>query len=70
VKTSAENYRPHYIANYIYKLASLFNDFYQELPVLKAEEKVKTARLVLVKAVQTVLKIGLNLLGIEAPEKM
>jgi arginyl-tRNA synthetase len=70
VQSAAESFRPHYIANYTYKLATLFNDFYQELPVLKADEKTRMARLVLVKTVQTVLKIGLNLLGIEAPEKM
>jgi len=70
VSNAARDYRPHYIANYAYKLATLFNDFYQSLPVLKAEPKRKAARLALVKTVQTTLKNSLGLLGIEAPERM
>ena len=70
VSNAARDYRPHYVANYAHKLATLFNDFYQSVPVLKADPKTMSARLSLVKASQITLKNALGLLGIEAPEKM
>lgn len=70
VRDAEEDYRPHYICNYIYQLATQFNKFYQKVPVLKSKKEERKARLALVQSVKTVLKTGLNLLGIEAPEKM
>jgi len=71
LKRSARDLRPHYLANYLHELANAFNEFYQSVPVLKAEtEEQKRARLKLVEAVKIVLKSGLYLLGIEAPEQM
>lgn len=70
VSDAARDYKPHYIANYVYNLATQFNDFYETLSVLKAEPEQRNARLALVKAVQQVVKNALFLLGIEAPEKM
>jgi len=67
---AARDMRPHYICTYLYELSDLFNNFYQSLPVLKAEKGVREARLALVLGVKTVLGTGLNLLGIEALEKM
>lgn len=64
------NHFPHYLTDYLFELAKTANSFYQLLPVLKAEKGFKEARLALVKAVAGTLKTGLNLLGIEAPEKM
>lgn len=69
VKKAADGYSPHIISNYLFGLAQDFNSFYQTIPVLKAK-KEKNARLKLVDSVKTVLKRGLYLLGIEAPEKM
>ncbi len=62
--------RPHRIAMYLLYLSDAFNEFYQSIPVLQAEPQQRAARLSLVKAVKTVLKSGLELLGIEALEKM
>ncbi len=70
INRAAGDCKPHYIANYVYSLATLFNEFYQSIPVLKAKKGVREARLDLVFAVKTVLKNGLSLLGIEAPEEM
>jgi arginyl-tRNA synthetase len=70
VKSSAESMHPHVITGYATRLAMAFNDFYESVPVLKAEEDVKNARLVLVQAVRTVLRNALYLLGIDAPDKM
>jgi len=64
------NYSPNYLTDYLFELAKLANSFYQLLPVLKAEKRIKEARLALIKTVAKTLKTGLNLLGIEAPEKM
>ena len=70
VKESADQYSPHILANYLFELAQTFNSFYQSLPVLKSEDKLKNARLKLVESVKTVLKTGLELLGIAVLEKM
>lgn len=70
VQGAAENYRPNQIAVYLIRIAQLFNEFYHQYPVLKAEEKVRDARLGLAKAVQNVIKTGLNLMGIDVLEQM
>lgn len=70
IKNAANQYSPNILANYLFELAQDFNSFYQSLPVLKAEEKLKNARLKLVDAVKTVLSNGLYLLGIAVLEKM
>ncbi|MFH1134050.1 MAG: arginine--tRNA ligase [Nanoarchaeota archaeon] len=62
--------RPHVLAAYAYLLAKQFSDFYHEQQVLKAEEKLRDARLRLCDAVRQVLARSLFLLGINAPETM
>jgi len=70
ITKAAEEYMPNYIATYLFELAQNFNLFYNEIRVLQAEKNVSLARLHLAGAVSLVLKNGLALLGIEAPEKM
>jgi arginyl-tRNA synthetase len=70
VAASERDLRPHYIANYAYDLATRFNEFYETLPVIKAEKKIMNARLALTECVRIALKNSLNLLGINAPERM
>ena len=71
VKISCTQNRPHLIPSYLFELASTFNQFYRDCPVLKAEsEEIKKERLTLVDSVRIVLRNGLSLLGIEAPEEM
>lgn len=67
---SARDLRPHYLAGYLFNLADAFNQFYQALPVIRADKPLRSARLKLVEATKTVLKNGLELLAIAAPEKM
>lgn len=68
---SAENYKPHLMCTYLYETAKRFNLFYHECPINTAEtEELKQARLALSEATGLVLKKGLELLGIPAPEKM
>ena len=66
----AQNYMPHYLANYLYELAKEANSFYQSEPVLYSVPKLRSVRLNLVRETIKVLKTGLNLLGIEVVEKM
>ncbi|HJW96956.1 MAG TPA: arginine--tRNA ligase [archaeon] len=70
IERAARDSKPHYAANYAFTLATLFNEFYQAVPVLRAEGGLRAARLALVMATKEVLKKGLYLLGIEAPEEM
>ena len=70
VKKAGELYEPSEIAKYLFELAQEFNDYYHEVPILKAEPETRTARLALISAVSQVLANGLNLLGIETMEEM
>lgn len=71
VKEASDNYSPALVANYVYELAREFNQFYQEIPVLKEEDSRKVIfRVQLSVFVGAVIKTSLGLLGIEAPEKM
>jgi len=62
--------RPNVFAEYMLDLASKFNEFYRDYPVLKAEEEVRKNRLAIVAATSKVLKAGLELMGIQAIERM
>ena len=70
VEQTLRDFRPHYLCNYAYDLATIFSEFYHLCPVLKAEKELRDFRLSLVKATKITLKNCLNLLGIDTPEKM
>ena len=61
---------PHRLCGYLFELAQLFTSFYDQCPVLKAEESVRDSRLALCALVLRRLSGGLDLLGIETPENM
>ncbi len=61
---------PSILTRQIVEIAKIFNKFYNSCPILSEEEEVKKARLLLVYATKVVIKIGLGLLGIDAPDKM
>jgi arginyl-tRNA synthetase len=69
VKRACENYDPSQVAKYIVDLAQAFNKYYAEVKVLEENEE-RYARLALVYSVTVVIKEGLRLLGMEAPEEM
>lgn len=62
--------RPHLLCDYLYELATAYSTFYNECPVLKSEGAVRASRLRLCELTVAVLREGLMLLGIEAPERM
>jgi arginyl-tRNA synthetase len=70
VQDAAERLSPNMLCTYLFDLAQNFNLFYQKCPILKAEDETKQFRLALTQATGEVLKRGLLLLGIKAPEKM
>ena len=70
VKESARDNEPSILTRYIIDVASSFSKYYNECQIIVDDEKLKLARLALVKATGYVLKNGLNMLGINAPEKM
>lgn len=70
VENSAADLAPHTIANYLKDLASDLHSFYNEHKILVEDETTKLARLALVSATQQVLRNGLRLLGVNAPNKM
>jgi len=67
----AEELRPNYLCNYLFELAGKFTSFYENCPVLKAEDDAtKNSRLALCDLTARVLKQGLETLGIETVEQM
>ena len=66
----AEEYRPNFLCNYLYELAGKFTAFYENCPVLKAEERRAPAGWRLCDLTARVLKQGLDVLGIETVEQM
>ena len=70
VLRSASEYEPHYIANYLIELARAFNGFYGNTLIVDKKDKTSPYKIALTFAFSFVMKKGLRLLGIEAPEKM
>ena len=69
VSEAGSHYAPHLVATYIYELSQRFNSFYQACRVEENGE-VNVLRYMITEAVENVLKSGLGLLGISAPEEM
>lgn len=71
IEASAKEYSPAQLANYLYELAKVYNKFYHEEPILKADnDETKQFRLELSGATAAIIKKGMRLLGIEVPDKM
>jgi arginyl-tRNA synthetase len=66
----AETLQPHKLCAYLYDLSGALAIFYEQCPVLRAEGTVRDSRLALCSATKKVLANGLNLLGIEALDRM
>ena len=70
IESSAEDLAPHLIAFYLKDLAADFHSYYNASRFLVDDETIKLARLALIAAVAQVMRNGLSLLGVTAPEKM
>ncbi|MBV9672157.1 MAG: arginine--tRNA ligase, partial [Verrucomicrobia bacterium] len=70
VPSVLEGFKPNLLANFLYQLASEFHAFYESCPVLTADNIARASRLLLCQNFARVLGRGLELLGIEVPDKM
>ena len=71
IQEAGKNLSPALIANYCYELAREYNQFYQEIPVLKEpDENLRNFRLRLSEFSGNVIRRGMALLGIHVPERM
>ena len=71
VEAAGEDYSPSGIANYCYELVKLYNQFYHEFQILREEDAAKrNFRLIFSRNVAKVVRLGMELLGIEMPERM
>ncbi|MFV2028917.1 arginine--tRNA ligase [Neisseria sp. S1] len=70
LQSVADTLNPHYLAAYLYQVATLFSRFYEACPILKAEGTTRNSRLQLAALTGETLKQGLGLLGIETLDVM
>ena len=70
IVSAAEGHEPHRIVYYLQELAAQFHSYYNRQRVLVEDAATTQARLYLVNSVRTVLANALNLLGVDAPERM
>jgi len=72
IRQSANNLEPHRVAQFVYDLARVMNRYYENTPIAteEVEEDIKQTRLGLLEKVSQVFTHGLNILGIEIPERM
>ncbi|RLF49754.1 MAG: arginine--tRNA ligase [Thermoplasmata archaeon] len=70
IEYSAEFMAPHKVAQYCVDLATEFNQFYRDCPVIHSEGEVRNTRLMLVDAFRITIRNALDVLGITAPEEM
>lgn len=70
IEDSAAHYKPHILAGYLIELAQIFNNFYHKHTIIQMDKDYEKPRLLLASCVKTVLKTGLGLLGVQAPEEM
>nr|WP_300005098.1 arginine--tRNA ligase [Tissierella sp.] len=68
--SSMEKDEPFYITRHLVEIAQAFNKFYNSSPIITEDTELKNARMSLTYSVKTVIKTGLKLLGMEAPERM
>lgn len=67
---TTEDFQANILCNYLFELAGLFMSFYEQCPILSAEEDVMHSRLLLADLTANTLQLGLSLLGIETVEQM
>ena len=70
VHEAARNFQPHLVCDHLYAIARQFSAFYEACPVLKAADNARQSRLALCALTARQLRIGLDLLGIAAPDRM
>ena len=70
IESAAQQYAPHHLVHYLRELAAELHGYYNAVPFLVDDAALRNARLNLIEAIQQVLKNGLALLDVSAPESM
>jgi len=71
IQEASRTLNPSLIANFLYELAKEFNQFYHDYSILSAEnEEIISTRVLLVEVIGRIVASGMDLLGIEVPERM
>lgn len=70
LSVASRELKPHHLCAYLYELASKFSGFYENCPVIKSEEPIRSSRLAICDLTARTLELGLDLLGIEHPDEM
>jgi arginyl-tRNA synthetase len=70
LQTARDERLPHKLATFLFELSQVFNGFYNNEPILKADPKLRELRLALTDLTRTVLKTGAALLTLRVPERM
>ena len=70
MEDAAEKYEPFVVSRAVMAVSTAFNRFYFEQRILDEDPAVRNARLALTEAAAQVIRVGLGLLGIAAPERM
>jgi len=71
VRQAGAEFNPAVVANYVYELAKEYNQFYQEIPVLRLEDEDNIQfRLMVSSFAGNIIKKSMTLLGIEVPDRM
>jgi arginyl-tRNA synthetase len=70
LEASVQISSPHLLATHLMDISTAFHKFYDRHRVLEAAPGVREARFALLDATRTVVRVGLSLLGVSAPEKM
>lgn len=70
ILNAADKNEPSIISRYLIDLSQAFSNFYNEHHILTEDKKIQDARIILTTYTGTILKTGMSLLGMEAPERM
>jgi arginyl-tRNA synthetase len=70
IETTLADFRPHKLCTYLHGLAVSYSGFYEACPVLGAEDGLRQSRLGLCELASRALVLGLDQLGIEAPQRL
>lgn len=70
VELCAKTYAPNYLTNYLMECADLFHKFYEKCRVITDDKELTNSRLALVTCIASIIKNGLGLLGVSAPDRM
>jgi len=70
IQSASRELSPHLVAFYLKDLAGLFHSYYNSTQILSGDKRLIQSRLALVLAVKQVIRNGLSLIGVDAPERM